>query len=218
MGQFSNCPREFRTGEWQSVGRLQAGGATSGNIEVRQCPRLSVSGAITPSCCGDRDPGEITLARSFLWGKSFGFKVAMNAARACSAHAQNGLSSGSGDASLVTRTSTNSASSLRRLITSPTRLRRTPSVVRISFYSETMSSLTSQVKVTCSIQSRRNDALGFSTTRQDLNPAMPATSTEVSITPLGRFSRRANGNLRQSLLRSPVAANCRHDLGLRDSG
>jgi len=28
-------------------------------------------------------PGEITLARSFLWGKSFGFKVAMNAARAC---------------------------------------------------------------------------------------------------------------------------------------
>jgi len=38
--------------------------------------------------------GEITLARSFLWGKSFGFKVAMNAARPCSAQAQNGLSSG----------------------------------------------------------------------------------------------------------------------------
>src|SRR6202453_3233276 len=167
---------------------------------------------------GIGSPGEITLARSFLWGKSFGFKVAMNAARACSAHAQNGLSSGSGDASLVTRTSTNSASSLRRLITSPTRLRRTPSLVRISLYSETMSSLTSQMKVACSIQSRRNDALGFSTTRQDLNPAMPATSTEVSITPLGRFSRRSNGNLRQSLLRSPVAADCRHELGLRDSG
>jgi hypothetical protein len=95
-------------------------------------------------------------------GKSFGFKVAMNAARDCSAHAQNGLSSGSGFASLVTRTSTNSASSLRRLITSPTRLRRTPSLVRIFLYSETMSSLTSQVKGACSIQSRRNDALGFS--------------------------------------------------------
>jgi hypothetical protein len=65
------------------------------------------------------------------------------------------LSSGSGDASLVSRTSTNSASSLRRLITSPTRLRRTPSLVRIPLYSETMSSLTSQVKVACSIQSRR---------------------------------------------------------------
>jgi len=32
---------------------------------------------------GIGSPGEITLARSFLWGKSFGFKVAMNAARAC---------------------------------------------------------------------------------------------------------------------------------------
>jgi hypothetical protein len=47
------------------------------------------------------------------------------------------LSSGSGDASPVMRTSTNSASSLRRLITSPTRLRRTPSLVRTSLYSET---------------------------------------------------------------------------------
>jgi hypothetical protein len=35
---------------------------------------------------------------------------------------------------------------------------------------------------------------------------------------LGRFSRRANGDLRQSLLRSPVAADCRQDLGLGDSG
>jgi hypothetical protein len=34
---------------------------------------------------GIGSPGEITLARSFLWGKSFGFKVAMNAARACKA-------------------------------------------------------------------------------------------------------------------------------------
>jgi hypothetical protein len=59
-------------------------------------------------------------------------------------------------------------------MTSPTRLRRTPSLVRTSLYSETMSSLTSQVKVACSIQSRRNDALGFSTARQDLNPAIPA--------------------------------------------
>jgi len=47
-------------------------------------------------------------------------------------------------------------------------------------------------------------------------PMVPAL--EVSITPLGRFSRRANGNLRQSPLRSPVSADCRHDLGLRDSG
>jgi hypothetical protein len=70
-------------------------------------------------------------------------------------------------------------------MTSPTRFRRTPSRVRTSLYSEIMSSLTSQMKVACSSHSRRNDALGFWTAREDLNPAIPATSTEVSITPLG---------------------------------
>jgi len=167
---------------------------------------------------GIGSPGEITLARSFLWGKSFGFKVAMNAARACSARAQNGLSSGSCDASLVTADVYELRLLSEEIDHLADKVARTPSLVRICLYYETMSSLTSQMKVACSIQSRRKDALGFSTTLQDLNSAIPATSTEVSMTPLDRFSRRANGNLRQSLLRSPVAADCRHDLGLRDSG
>ena len=46
-------------------------------------------------------------------------------------------------------------------MTSPTRFRRTPNLVRTSLYSEMMSSLTSQLKVVCSSQSRRNDALGI---------------------------------------------------------
>jgi hypothetical protein len=37
---------------------------------------------------GSGSPGEITLATNFFWGKSFRFRVAMNAARPCSAHAQ----------------------------------------------------------------------------------------------------------------------------------
>jgi len=78
-----------------------------------------------------------------------------------------------------------------------------------------MSSVTSQVKVPSSSQCRRNEALGFSTARRDLNPATPATSTEVSITPLGCFPRRPNRNLRQLLLLSPEAPNRLLDLGLR---
>lgn len=46
-----------------------------------------------------------------------------------------------------------------------------------------------------------SEALGFRVARRDLNPAMPAASTEVSITPL-RSSRRANCNPR----RSPASA------------
>jgi len=84
---------------------------------------------------------------------------------------KNALSFGSGDTSLWPRTSTNSASSLSRLMISPTRFRRTPSLVRTPLYSETISSVTSQVKVPSSSQSRRSEALGFSTARRDLNPA-----------------------------------------------
>jgi hypothetical protein len=111
-------------------------------------------------------------------------REAMKVARPCSAQAQNGLSSGSGDTSVAKRTSTNSASSLSRLMTCPIRFRRTPSLARTSLYSASMSSVTSQVKVAFSIQSRRSEALGFRTSRHNLNPAIPAASTDVSITPL----------------------------------
>ena len=46
-----------------------------------------------------------------------------------------------------------------------------------------------------------------------LNPATPATSTDVSITPLGCFSRRPNRYLRQFLLLGTEAANCVRNLG-----
>jgi hypothetical protein len=137
----------------------------------------------------------------------------MNAAPPCSAHEQNALSFGSGDTSLSSRTSTNSASSRSRLMIFPTRGRRTPSLVRTALYSDRISSVTSQTKVPCSSQVRRNDALGCSTVRPDLNPATPATSTDVSTTPLGCFSRRPNGYLRQLLLLGTEAANGFCNLG-----
>ena len=46
-------------------------------------------------------------------------------------------------------------------------------------YSDSISSVTIQVKVSFSNHSRRNDALGFPTELRLLNPAIPATSTEV---------------------------------------
>src|SRR5258707_1079882 len=47
---------------------------------------------------------------------------------------------------------------------------------------------------------------------RDLNPATPPTSTDVSMTPLGCFPRRANRNLRYLLLLSPQAPNRPLDL------
>jgi hypothetical protein len=73
---------------------------------------------------------------------------------------------------------------------------RTPNLERTSLYSERISSVTSHAKVSFSNQSRRNDALGIPTDRRFLNPAIPATSTEVSTTPLGCFPRRPNRYLR----------------------
>ena len=113
---------------------------------------------------------------------------------------------------------TNSASPLSRLMISPTRFRRTPSLLRTPLYSDRISSVTSQVKVSTSIQSRRNEALGFCTSREDLNPATPATSTDVSTTPLGCFVRRPNRDLRQRLLPSSEASNCIRNLGFCYTG
>src|SRR5262249_24446576 len=45
-----------------------------------------------------------------------------------------------------------------------------------------------------------------------------ATSTDVSITPLGCFVRRANRDLRQRLFPGPEASNCGRDLGFRYTG
>ena len=167
---------------------------------------------------GIGSPGEITLAVRFFWGKCFLFSVAIKAARPCSAQAQNTLSSGSGERLSSLRMVTNSASSLSRLMISPTRFRRTPSLLRTPLYSERISSVTSQVNVPTFIQSRRNEALGFCASRRDLNPATPATSTDVSITPLGCFVRRPNRDLRQRLFPSTEAANCVRNLGFRYAG
>lgn len=61
--------------------------------------------------------GEMTLAISCSCGKSLRFRVAINAVCSCSAQAQNGLSLGSGEISLLERTSATAASSLSRLMT-----------------------------------------------------------------------------------------------------
>ena len=167
---------------------------------------------------GIGSPGEITLAVRSFWGKCFLFNVAIKAARPCSAQAQNALSSGSGETLSPLRMATNSASSLSRLIISPTRGRRTPSRPRTPLYSERISSVTSHVNVPLSIQSRRNAALGFCTIRHDLNPATPATTTDVSTTPLGSFVRRPNRDLRQRLFPSSEASNCVRNLGFRYTG
>src|SRR5205823_8495305 len=68
--------------------------------------------------------------------------------------------------------------------------------------SRRISSLTSQTNVSPSIQSRSSLALGFlGAISGDLSPAIPATRTDVSTTPLGRFLFCAgnDGDLRQLL-------------------
>lgn len=167
---------------------------------------------------GIGSPGEITLAANRFCGKSLGFRVAMNAARPFCAQEQSGLSPGSGEISLVKRTCTNSASSLSKLMTAPTRLRRTPSLLRTSLYSARISPLTSHVKLAFSSQSRRNRALGFCTGLADLNPEIPATRTEVSITPLGRSLEAANCYLRQPFLFGTIRANRFRDSRRCDTG
>src|SRR5581483_3188508 len=159
----------------------------------------------------------MTRADNNSWGKSLGFRVAINAACPCSAQAQNGLSSGSGEISSLPRISTASASSRSRLITAPMRFRRTPSRAKTSLYSIRISLLMSHVNVPFSIQFRRSAALGFLTGLSDLNPAIPATRTEVSITPLGRSWRAANRYLRQTLLFGSVPANRFGNLEFRNT-
>lgn len=136
----------------------------------------------------------------------------MKAACPPSAQAQNGLSPGSGDMSEAEGRFITSASSLIRLTTVPIRFRRTPSLLRTSLYSARISSLTSQVNFPFSNQSRRNLALGFCTGLPDLNPAIPATRTEASITPLGGSLRTANRYLWQSLFFGAISANRLRDL------
>jgi len=76
-----------------------------------------------------------------------------------------------------------------------------------------------QVNVSFSTQSRRNIALAFAGSTPRLNPAMPATSTDVSTTPLrgGRF--RGFGDNRELRLVSlrPHLSDCVEYLLLRDA-
>jgi len=66
--------------------------------------------------------------------------------------------------------------------------RRTPSLPKTRLYSRRISSLTSQTNVSLSIQFRSRLALGFlGAIAGALSPAIPATRTDVSTTPLGRF-------------------------------
>lgn len=160
---------------------------------------------------GTLSPGPITWADNSDWGKSFGFSVTMKSAPPVSAHAQKGSSPGSGEMFGRAEAGTSSASSRSRLITFPMSGRRTPSFAKTRLYSRRISSLTSQTNVFPSIQSRSSLALGFlGAISVALSPAMPATRTDVSTTPLGRFPFCScnDSDLRQLLSSRAVLTNC----------
>src|ERR1700722_17052979 len=143
----------------------------------------------------------------------------MKSARPASAHAQKGSSPGSGEMLGRAEAGTSSASSRSRLIIFPMSGRRTPSLPKTRLYSRRISSLTSQTNVSPSIQSLSSLALGFlGAISGDLNPAIPATRTDVSTTPLGRFLSCAGNEseLRQLLSSQAVFTNGFQDLFLRD--
>ena len=126
----------------------------------------------------------------------------MKSARPASAVPQKGSSPGSGEMFGRAEVGISSASSRSRLTILPIRGRRTPSPPKTRLYSRRISSLTSQTNVSASIQSRSKLALGFlGAICVDLSPAIPATLTDVSTTPLGPFLFFAGhrGDLRQLL-------------------
>ncbi len=134
----------------------------------------------------------------------------MKSARPVSAHAQKGSSPGSGEMLGNKEAEISSVASRSRLTIFPMSGRRTPSLPKIRLYSRRISSLTSQTNVSSWIQSRRSLALGFlGVISRDLSPAIPATRTEVSTTPLRRFLFCAGNdcNLRQLLSSRAVFTN-----------
>lgn len=128
----------------------------------------------------------MTFAVNLSCGKCALFNVTMKWAPPASAHSQKGASSGSGCASMERLGATISASSRSRLTTFPMSDRRTPQRLSTSTYSSRMAALMSHVNVSCSIHARRNSALALVGASSVLNPAMPATRTDVSTTPLRR--------------------------------
>ena len=163
--------------------------------------------------------GAMTLARSSPCGKSFGFSVTMKEALPISAQAQKALSAGSGEISTVMETSISSASSRSRSITVPIKERRTPRRPKTYLYSAKISSETSHTNIRSFTQSRRKWELEFvGLATRDLNPAIPATNTDVSITPLGTFVRIANADLRQLPLPVAIGPDSCHDFSFRHAG
>lgn len=139
----------------------------------------------------------------------------MKSAKPVSAQAQKASSPGSGEMFGRTETGISSASARKRLIILPTSDRRTSRRASTCLYSSKISSLTNQTNVSLSIQSRRKFALGFlGEISRDLSPAIPATRTEVSTTPLARLLFRAgnDGDLRQFLSSRAIFANASQNL------
>lgn len=92
----------------------------------------------------------------------------------------------------------------------PMRERCTPSLAKTRLYSAMISSVTSQTNVSPSIQSLSSLALGLlGGISEEFSPAIPATRTDVSTTPLGRFLRGTgnDGNLRLFLPPHSASAN-----------
>ena len=177
-----------------------------GRWASRRCQRYRSGrrgGLLTRRPAGNGSPGPITRAFNLACGKCFRFSVTTKSASPASAQVQNGESSLSGSASTVRRGSIHSASSRKRLTSRPMTAGRTCNSASTAAYSSRMSAVMSQVNVSCSIQSRKRIALSFAGFTAGLNPATPATSTDVSTTPLscGRF--RGFGDNRKLRLSPP---------------
>lgn len=144
---------------------------------------------------GIRSPGAITCALRRFWGKCFGLRVTIKSANPCSAQAQKGSSPGSGDMEGNGDKEITSAYSPSPLMIFPITEGRTRQRYNALLYSSMSSSVTNQTKLLSSTHRRIKTALGLpGRISGDLNPATPATITEVSTIPLGRLLFRSGKN------------------------
>ena len=176
-----------------------AGQEDAGLCSVRSS-RLHIIPLDVPSICVVWRSGPWIRGRT-RFGRAAGYRrrrqPALREVRPVQGHDEVGAASfgapperrivnGSGCASMERLGATISAASRSRFTTFPTSDRRTPQRRSTSTYSSRMAALMSHVKVSCSIHARRNSALGFLVGSSVLKPAIPATRTEMSTTPLRR--------------------------------
>jgi hypothetical protein len=183
--------------------------------------KRTLAGLFFRAVVGIGSCGPIMWALKSDWGKSLRFKVTIKSAFPCSAQEQKASSPGSGEIFRALETAMCSASSLIRLIARPITGRATRRRASTVLYSSRMSLETSHTKVASVIHWRINEALGLNTdVSPRLNAAIPATSTEVSTTPLGClfFLAGKDRDLRMLPALGTILSDSVCDLFLADSG